>query len=158
MSWGGDPSPISHKGNEVVRMKVCSVCGTNKSLTEFYGRGGGRPGVSSACKSCHILKSRHYTKKRSSETVNRSARNSRLKREYGISIDEFDQMVSTHRGICPICSRTTTRWVVDHDHNSGEVRDVICATCNIGLGIFLDSSEVLSRASNYLSMGNGVSL
>jgi len=52
-------------------------------------------------------------------------------------------------GACEICLRKE-RLVVDHNHNSGAMRGLLCYSCNAGLGMFLEKREVLSNAINYL--------
>ena len=53
---------------------------------------------------------------------------------------------------CAICSGKPKdgRWHIDHDHKTGRIRGILCARCNIGLGMFLDQPELLTRAAHYL--------
>ncbi len=59
-------------------------------------------------------------------------------------VDNHSQLI-----ICPICKRPK-KPVQDHDHDSGRLRSKICNQCNVGLGIFLDDPDLLTRASKYL--------
>lgn len=52
-------------------------------------------------------------------------------------------------GKCPICLRTR-KLVIDHDHETGVVRGLICRTCNTGIGHLMDNPELLLRALDYL--------
>lgn len=82
-----------------------------------------------------------------------------LKREHGITIDEYSQLYEKQNGQCAICSATrgnstSARLYVDHDHNLGKgsksIRGLLCDRCNRDLRYFQDNSEFLLRASNYL--------
>jgi hypothetical protein len=58
----------------------------------------------------------------------------RRSRLYGLDTDQFIELLNRHGGTCPIC---TTRWrdmVIDHCHQTGHVRDLICRTCNTEVG------------------------
>lgn len=67
----------------------------------------------------------------------------------------FAEKLNEQDGVCAICGqlpRGTGRngFVVDHDHNNGLVRGILCADCNKGLGNFKDNSNVLRLAAKYL--------
>ncbi len=85
-----------------------------------------------------------------------SIRESTLKRRYGITPDEFDALLESQSNLCKICSRrfdsssTDSRPAVDHDHKTHRVRGLLCPRCNAGLGQFMDSTDFLSNAIEYL--------
>ena len=58
-----------------------------------------------------------------------------LCRRYGIGIEEYDAMVAAQDGRCLICDRER-KLVVDHEHETGRVRGLLCITCNSQLGFF----------------------
>lgn len=84
-----------------------------------------------------------------------------LRRNYGLTDEEVLLMFSNQEGLCAICSRPicmckklpkcNTRAHIDHDHETGEVRNLLCVNCNIGLGNFRDSLHLLKNAAEYLS-------
>lgn len=76
-------------------------------------------------------------------------RNRRLQQLYGISTEIYDQIFETQGGKCLICGEAT-ELVVDHDHNTGKVRGLLCNFCNVGLGNYLDNPELLKNAIRYL--------
>ena len=80
------------------------------------------------------------------------AKNNRLQREYGLSIDEYKAMLRAQGDACAICAQPPGErsLAVDHDHETGEVRGLLCSACNAGLGMFGDSSPTLIRAWEYL--------
>lgn len=78
-------------------------------------------------------------------------RNSQLKRTYGISLKQFSTLRRRQKNRCCICKSVFLKTpCVDHNHNSGKVRGLLCRLCNVGLGAFNDSSIRLSRAADYL--------
>lgn len=123
-------------------MKKCSLCKVEKPFTDFYkartSRNIGR--VHGWCKDC--------TKER--------ARASQLKSKYGISLEQYETMLQEQGSRCAICGTDVPAmgWVnfpVDHDHETGSTRGLLCNTCNIGLGAFKDSPFLLESAIVYLS-------
>jgi len=75
----------------------------------------------------------------------------KLRRKFGITLEEYKQRLETQNGVCIICgeNRGNQRLGVDHDHNTGEVCGLLCRKCNIGLGFFADNPVWLHRAANY---------
>jgi hypothetical protein len=125
-------------------MKRCPDCGETKALEEFPRNKNSKDGRHTYCKPCHNARGR--------ETIERLHGNSRhyhLKRRYGIGADEFDELVRQQGGVCPICGRADPEHV-DHDHETGDVRGILCFNCNGGLGQFRDSIDSLRAAAAYL--------
>jgi len=83
-----------------------------------------------------------------------------LKSKYGIDKQTYNQILKDQDGLCAICrkpetatdpkNQTIKRLAVDHDHKTNKVRGLLCTKCNIGIGIFQDSEELLYLAINYL--------
>jgi hypothetical protein len=66
---------------------------------------------------------------------------------------EFEERLAQQNGVCEICKRTCSsgkRLAIDHNHSTGKIRGLLCGKCNCGLGMFLDSFELLESASRYL--------
>ena len=72
-----------------------------------------------------------------------------LKRQYGISQSDFAEMKSLQNDRCVLCNKFV-KLVVDHDHDTGSVRGLLCHHCNRGLGFFSDNAGVLLKASEYV--------
>lgn len=138
--------------------KVCTKCGQEKEVTEFYKQRGKylRPN----CKACENERSRTY------HHANREARVQKI-RDYGlisrsgITREQYDKLLRKQRGKCAICREAETmerRLAVDHDHkccpgkkSCGKcVRGLLCGNCNNGLGRFKDDVRLLARAIHYL--------
>lgn len=74
-----------------------------------------------------------------------------LKHEYGLSLEQYDAILESQGGVCMICSGTTKgRLMVDHCHETGAVRGLLCSGCNTALGLFGDNEAGLLRAVGYL--------
>lgn len=125
--------------------KKCSKCELNKPLNQYYRSKSGKDGHHHYCKSCH------------SEDKKIRYRNNpslRLKEVYGLTIEEYNNMMSNQKNSCKICflpfknKRTT---FVDHDHKTGKVRGLLCPKCNNILGFCNDNTEILNSAIKYLS-------
>jgi hypothetical protein len=95
-----------------------------------------------------------YRRERNSRPeVKRQLRDGYYRRTYGLSADEVDAMLTTQGGGCAICGRLPERLGslhVDHDHEHGHLRGLLCIGCNQGLGQFRDDPELLLAAAEYL--------
>ena len=82
-------------------------------------------------------------------------RNNFLKRTFGITVDEYREMIAKRNGLCDICKSPEPggkgNFHLDHDHTTGEIRGILCAKCNLGIGSLQDSIEILEAAANYLA-------
>jgi hypothetical protein len=125
-------------------MKRCPDCGEVKPLDEFPRNKNSKDGRHTYCKPCHNARGRETY-----ERLHGGTRHYHLKRRYGISADEFDELVRQQGGVCAICGRPDPEHV-DHDHVTGEVRGILCFNCNGGLGQFRDSVDSLRAAAAYL--------
>lgn len=76
---------------------------------------------------------------------------SNRKSEYGITSEEYDSFFKKQGGRCAICNQTSKRRLaIDHCHDRGFVRGLLCSNCNTGLGLFRDSPERLRNAALYI--------
>ena len=79
-----------------------------------------------------------------------------LRQKYGLSLQEYEQLVEQQDGRCAICGCDQPagrgRWHVDHDHTTGKVRGLLCHNCNVGLGNFKDDPRRLEAAVKYLTL------
>ena len=95
------------------------------------------------------------SKRERKRRARRSSHNYHLKKTYGITIEEYDQLLSAQNGVCAICGGGTSKrhFAVDHNHRTGQVRGLLCARCNGGLARFMDRIENLIAAANYMRSG-----
>lgn len=85
------------------------------------------------------------------------ARNRKLKEKYGITLEQMNAMVIVQNGACAICLepfKNTRDTHVDHNHENGQVRQVLCSGCNYGIGHFKEKPINLQRAIEYLQKWN----
>lgn len=74
-----------------------------------------------------------------------------LKKRYGITTADVEQMIADQGGDCPICGDVLPEPAhIDHDHETGRVRGVLCRSCNQGLGMYRDDPARLRAAADYL--------
>lgn len=87
------------------------------------------------------------------ERYREKTRNSWLKR-YRLTTEDYQGMLDKQKGRCAICGTDDLgkfrHFCVDHCHETGKVRGLLCHTCNRALGLFKDNSEILRKAVNYL--------
>lgn len=75
----------------------------------------------------------------------------KLIREFGITQDQYELMLSEQHGVCKICGqKDNRRLAVDHCHQTGNVRGLLCRHCNTAIGLFDDDPSLLRKAANYL--------
>lgn len=85
----------------------------------------------------------------------RTPRDRQLRSKYGLSADDVEEMIATQGGRCKICrsllgATKTDRPNVDHNHETGAVRGILCHPCNVGIGCFHDDPKRLVAAMGYL--------
>ena len=73
-----------------------------------------------------------------------------IRRKYGITQDDFNNLVEAQNGLCGICGDELDKINIDHDHESGKVRGLLCTGCNTGLGHLGDNINGLEKALHYL--------
>lgn len=116
------------------------------------------------CKDClaaGLVNDRPIVKARRCATHHRAFRKTQkaknhekmVERGYGLGPGEYEKMYEEQGGHCAICQRATgktKRLAVDHDHDTGLVRGLLCGPCNKMVGYFRNSSEAFLRAAAYL--------
>lgn len=134
--------------------KTCRQCGRTLDLSEFHRHARGGQGVRSNCKACRKEEQRNGSKDRYQQNRERqieAATRSNLRTRYGL--DEFEiDFVLTAR-FCEMCGeeRGGRRLHVDHDHVTGEVRWLLCNSCNLLLGHARDDVQRLQMAMDWLT-------
>lgn len=75
-----------------------------------------------------------------------------LKFRFNITPQDYESMLSKQDGKCAICRKSPTnkRLAVDHCHETGKIRGLLCFRCNFGLSYFAESADTLERATVYL--------
>jgi hypothetical protein len=168
--------------------KKCTKCGEVKDLDQFTKDKRYADGRYSQCKSCkngyfrdhyqenqaeikarklreyHANRETILAKKRAAYPLDVSKHRYRnqvqnLKQNFGISIEQYQEMFDAQGGVCSICGKPETAksnrgelkmLAVDHDHKTGKIRGLLCQKCNNGIGHFEDNGNLLLRAIRYL--------
>ncbi len=128
-------------------VKICSKCDSVKPLDEFWH--------GAVCKECE--NSRQRRERRENTQAARSRRKAsndwQARNKYGVTQDELDRLREIDT--CQSCKRHVddlpdTCLAIDHNHDTGAVRGVLCRKCNRGIGFFDDDPELLRQAADYL--------
>lgn len=132
--------------------KTCLKCKKPKPLAEFSKHPRGRQGLHPRCNTCRSEDAKRYYANLDKHKHGRTNKKSWLKRAYGLTVADFDRMKSSQGERCALCNRAPTKgkFHVDHDHQTGQVRALLCWRCNVGLGSFLDNPSMLRKAADYL--------
>jgi hypothetical protein len=169
-------------------MKRCKHCGIQKPTDDFYGDNAARDGLRPECKACTAARRKRWYEhnrdreiarvkawaaanpgkvKAASEAARASGRKSandrryHLKRKYGITPEQYDEMLEAQGGGCAICHRPPRDDIslhVDHDHETGAVRGLLCFRCNNSLGDLNDDAGLLQSAASYLDAHDPVTI
>lgn len=128
-------------------MKTCIKRKLEKPLSDFGKNSSTKDGIHYYCRECA----------KTFRTKDKTWRN-HLKFRYGITVDEYNSLAEATGGVCCICENPFTEgrrsergMNLDHCHDTGRVRGIICAKCNVSLGAFDHSTRVLENAVAYLS-------
>ena len=140
-----------------MEVKRCRICGRELPVSCFYKRGDSLNRYRGECKECHSKKSKVYYKEHKAEHRAVSRRYA-MKKHYGMTEDDFNALYESQGGKCAICGKPLNKVGgardqvahIDHDHETGKVRGILCRLCNIGLGSFRDSLELMDKAKAYL--------
>lgn len=80
----------------------------------------------------------------------RYTRDMNLRNKYGMTLMDYESRVFSQGSQCKLCGEQTDRLVVDHDHETDVVRDLLCNGCNVALGLFGDDPARLRQAAEYI--------
>jgi hypothetical protein len=139
-------------------LRTCKECSQIKPHSEFPVCKECYDGIRPVCKEClyakkksRIQKPENYNKARASQ------RNSYLKKTFGITSEGYEELLKKAGGCCEVCGKTETYcrgklayFVVDHCHTTGEIRGILCHSCNRAIGQLGDSSDLVDKARRYL--------
>lgn len=161
-------------------MKRCTKCGVVQPLENFYKAKGTRDGYRGDCRACFKARAKarypevreqaiarakqwrvdnidrfreNQRRMRSTPEAKLRARESHLQRKYGLTLADYDRMLDAQHGGCGICGRAPredSALHVDHDPVSGDVRGILCFSCNNLLGDVQDDPSRLRAAAAYL--------
>ena len=145
-----------------VGCKWCSKCVTIKTIGEFYPSTRHKNSRHPWCSVCYLSlgRARYRTniesnRRKARERAKRcpdTLRDIKYRMAYGISLRQYNDMLTSQNGVCAICLRADSiKLAVDHDHASGLIRGLLCKNCNRMIGLSRDNPVVLLAAANYVS-------
>ena len=73
-----------------------------------------------------------------------------LRWKYGITLEDYRRMYASQQGRCAICLAEYSVLSVDHDHETGAVRGLLCRDCNFAIGLLHDKADLADSAARYL--------
>lgn len=138
-------------------MKKCSKCLELLPFTAFHRESRSPDGYHAWCQRCANVYRRDRYKKYPKYRATIRARNKKnyeadrkkhasrvriaeLRRKYGISWEQYQAVLTAQSGICGLCESTSPggrgQWHLDHCHDSGRMRGILCHNCNTSLGIY----------------------
>jgi hypothetical protein len=131
-------------------MKVCSKCNIEKTFSEFNKDKTKQDGFRTICKKCRVASSASYYSENTG-TIRQKVKEYWLRSRYGMEMKDLEALLASQGYCCPICKeKIKNSYHIDHNHDTGEVRGLLCGCCNRGLGIFKDSPSRIQNAFQYL--------
>ncbi len=129
-------------------LQKCTLCKHIKEYSEFNNDKHTPSGKTRRCNEC--IKMIHGRSEMKEKAYFRL-----IKNQYGLSEEDYIKMYNNQNGKCYICNSEnghlrTERLFIDHNHNTGKVRGLLCVKCNTGLGMFIDNISNLKKAIKYL--------
>jgi hypothetical protein len=133
--------------------KLCCDCNTEKDISEFNKQPDRKYGVAGRCRECQSIYHKQWYTKNKERMKERFRRNNYFSR-YNITIADYEKLLEKQNNSCAICYSKTgsanKRLAVDHNHQTGIIRGLLCDECNTGLGKFKDNPSLLTNAIAYL--------
>lgn len=153
-------------------MKTCTTCSKQQTLDSFYSDNKCPDGKRAQCKSCVKLTKRAYFDKHRERELGKlktwkknnpdKVKAGNLRNLYGITPEQHQSMITKQNNCCAICNRQQVDNVVDkrnnkprdlavdHSHQTGLIRGLLCYYCNIAVGQLKDSVQTAERLVEYL--------
>lgn len=154
--------------------KTCQECLVNKSVEDFYVNGDYEDGRNPKCKPCM---SRYHKARYDDPTTHAKIKrnqvkwralnphadaNKTLRRRYNITLEDYERINEAQGGVCALCggrekvrrrkkAEGDERFAVDHCHDTGLIRGLLCFKCNTAIGSLGDTDQIIRRVIDYLS-------
>lgn len=140
---------------------ICCNCKLDKHTSEFekYTDENGKIKSWKTCNECYqnetapAWKRNSYKRGELEKDVN-SSRKSFNYKQYGITVEQYNELYQKQKGCCAICgihqSELKKSLCIDHDHSTGKIRGLLCSNHNTGIGLLNDNYEMILKAAIYL--------
>jgi hypothetical protein len=154
--------------------KQCITCKEIKDITLFGKLANSKSGIDNHCKACKVKETKAYkithrhvdkewraknpdiakaSRKRYKAKNPDGPRNINLKSRYGITLAEYNKLLSDQNDVCAICkgvNKNGRRLFVDHHHATGKVRALLCVGCNSAIGLLKEDAKLARILADYL--------
>lgn len=153
-----------------MKTKICSRCKIEKPHSDYFKNSAKKNGIRCRCKECDRIYVYSWRERNKSEYNNYAAawraKNPDkqhaidIKRHYGLTGERYKKMLLEQQEKCKICGQQhypalkRGRLYVDHDHETGKVRALLCGACNSGIGYFNHRQDLLIKAAEYLKLSS----
>jgi hypothetical protein len=138
------------------QIKGCTKCNMMKSVSLFRKNSSRKDGLQAYCVDCNKKASKLYLEKNREKLRRKQYKINMQKYWPGLSRNEahkeYIKITKIQRNKCAICEKNSgvRRLHIDHDHETGKVRGLLCGKCNRALGYLNDDKELLRKAISYL--------
>ena len=156
------------------QQKKCADCGKKKPISEFHVSNSRPDKLSIYCKQCSTIQSRNrYSDPQKRERILERGKKWRdknpesdvrkhLRRKYGMSLEQYNFLFEKQNGVCALCGKPEStkrmsksngpeRLAVDHCHDTGRIRGLLCFKCNTAVGSIGDDEASAKRVVEYLA-------
>jgi hypothetical protein len=144
----------------IVTTRECSKCGEPYVARRAYKKRPSGNGIGTRGWTAHPTCEQRYQSRYRKERLQElrayawGRRHLNRFRKYGLTRDDFMEMMASQWGRCAICCAELDWYAhIDHCHHSGRVRGLLCGTCNAGIGSLHDDPALLRQAIGYLERG-----
>jgi glucan-binding YG repeat protein len=144
-------------------LKQCTKCKECKPATAFYKEPRTKNGLQAQCKTCQQTAYNNYRKKHPEvyrkaslkhwRSLNEEKKQERWIKRYKLSAEQYYEMFKKQKEVCKICEKKCSsrkNLSVDHCHQTGKVRGLLCVKCNTSLGMLNDDISLFYKAIEYL--------
>lgn len=134
------------------KLADCAVCGPAVQVKVRYRQQ--RKSVDVQCLAKARERNKRWRERREEDRPDGATSYGRLRWVYKLTVADYERMLTEQAARCAICQGEFPKLLVDHDHETGAVRGLLCAACNAGIGCLRDDIARLERAIAYLTAAN----
>lgn len=157
LQWSGrERRYLLVKSPVLIELGACRDCDAALNVETAAKRHDLKGGHRHICKACHATRMRRWHARNPTKRIDAN-----LKAKYGLSIEDYTSMLAEQDGTCAICRQPESsaarkdtgqvrRLAVDHDHETGAVRGLLCSSCNSTLGNAKENPKRLRGCADYL--------
>lgn len=144
------------------KTKRCNNCEQTLPVSNFSKR---LNGYQHLCKPCQSVYQKNYVRRKNPAARAAANRKWRLGKLFGITQEQFEQMLMAQNGVCAVCKQpeklvnktgNISPLSIDHCHTTGQVRSLLCNRCNTTLGKVADDPNLLRGLADYLELHSAI--